>query len=86
MENNKVTIEQIRNLLDEATVEEHIFHNKELLLSFKLKCGFTVTGRAAVVDPANFKLDMGRKFAREDAENQMWKLEGYRLQWKLFEQ
>jgi hypothetical protein len=28
----------------------------------------------------NFDLEIGRKVAREDAENQLWKLEGYLLQ------
>lgn len=83
---NKITPDQIKALLDEAETQEHIFHGKELIVSYKLKCGFTVSGRGACVDPSNFDLEIGRKVAREDAENQMWKLEGYRLQWKLFEE
>lgn len=81
---NKVTKEQIEKLLNEAETEEHIFWNKELQVSYKLECGFTVTGRAACVDPKNFDLEFGRKIAREKAEDQLWALEGYRLQWDLY--
>lgn len=77
---NKVTPEKIKALLDNAETQETIFWNKELVVSFKLESGFTVTGRGACVDPKNFDIELGRKVAREDAENQLWKLEGYRLQ------
>ncbi len=83
---NSVTIEQLYALLDEAEVQEHVFWDKELLVSYRLKCGFTVTGRAAVVDPSNFDIEKGRSIALNDAVDQLWKLEGYRLQWKLYEE
>lgn len=82
--NNRVTQEQIDKLLDEAEVQKAVFWDKELNISYKLKCGFTVTGRAACVDPANYDEVIGEKYAREDAANQLWKLEGYRLQWCLY--
>lgn len=80
---NKVTQERINHLLDTAQTQEHIFWGKELVVSYQLESGFTVTGRAACVDPANFNLAIGHQVAREDAENQMWVLEGYRLQLAL---
>lgn len=81
----KVSQEQIDELLNNAETQEHIFWDKELAVSYKLKNGFTISGRGACVDPANFNIDIGRQVAREDAENQLWKLEGYLLQQKLFE-
>lgn len=84
MDNNRVTQEQIDKLLDEAEIQKAVFWNKELNVSYKLKCGFTITGRAACVDPANYDEAVGEKYAREDAANQLWKLEGYRLQWRLY--
>lgn len=78
-----VTQEQVESLIDLAERQEHIFWEKELVVSYKLLSGFTVTGRAAVVDPANFDIEIGRKYAREDAINQLWRLEGYVLQLKL---
>lgn len=47
--------------------------------------GDTVTGRSACVDPANFDVEIGRKYCREDAIKQMWLLEGYLLQNQLHE-
>ena len=83
---NTVTKEQIGALLDEADKEERIFWDKELCVSYKLKCGFTILGRAACVDPRNFDIQIGRMYAREDAENQLWMLEGYMLQNKLYQE
>ncbi len=82
---NKVTQEMINALLDSAEVEEHVFWGKELIVSYKLvdRGGFTVTGRGACVDPANFDLEIGRQVARQDAENKLWQLEGYLLSVKL---
>ncbi len=82
---NSVTQEQINSLLDTADTQEHIFWGKELVVSYRLPNGFTVTGRAACVDPANFDLEIGRKIARESVEHQLWQLEGYRLQIELNE-
>lgn len=88
LNSNTVTQEQIDQLLDEADIEEHIFHNKVLVAdySFPSRGGFTITGRAACVDPANFDLEIGRKVARADVAKQLWQLEGYLLQQKLARQ
>ena len=83
---NSVTIEQIDKLLDEADTQEATFWGKEHIVSYKLKNGFTILGRAACVDPANFDLEVGRKLARKQVIDQLWGFEGYLLQQKLFEQ
>lgn len=83
--NNRVTPEQIKSLLDNSETQEAIFWEKELVVSHKLSSGFTILGRAACVDPANFNIEIGRRIAREDVESQLWQLEGYLLQNKLFE-
>lgn len=75
---------QLDKLLQESTTEEIIFHGKELVISFKLPCGFTVAGRSAVVNPEKFDLNIGRLLSYEDAIRQLWLLEGYRMQWKLY--
>jgi hypothetical protein len=82
---NRVTPEQITALLDEAHIEEYTFHGKVLVADYQFpsRNGFTITGRAACVDPANFDLEIGRKIARADVEKQLWQLEGYLLQQKL---
>ena len=48
-----------------------------------MKNGFTVIGKAAPADAANFDADLGKKFAREDAIRQIWPLEGYALRDRL---
>ena len=82
---NRVTQEEITALLDNAETQEHIFWDKELVISYKLASGFTIAGRAALVDPANFDLEIGRQRARRDAEKQLWQLEGYRKQLEVLE-
>lgn len=47
------------------------------------KTGFTVVGKSAPVDPANFDPELGRRFAREDALRQLWPLEGYLMKQRL---
>lgn len=78
MTENRVTQAEIDALLDLAQTQEHVFWEKELVVSYRLPCGFTVLGRGACIDPANFDLEIGRKVARDDAANQLWQLEGYR--------
>lgn len=80
---NTVTQERINQLLDSAETQEHVFWSKELIVSYRLSSGFTISGRAACVDPANFDLDKGRAIARKDAEQQLWQLEGYLLQHRI---
>jgi hypothetical protein len=80
---NTVTQEQIDALLNSAETEECIFWGKEIVVSYKLPSGFTVLGRAACVDPANFDPEIGRDMARKDVASQLWKLEGYVLQLRL---
>ena len=86
MNSNRVTQEEITALLNAAQTQEHTFWDKELVVSYKLVSGFTIAGRGACVDPANFNLEIGRQVARRDAESQLWQLEGYRKQLELFMQ
>jgi len=48
-----------------------------------LKNGFTIVGKSACASPENFDAELGRKIARQDAVNQIWPLEGYRLRSQL---
>ena len=44
-----------------------------------LKNGFTVTGESACASPENFDAEIGRKIARQNAEQKIWPLMGYAL-------
>lgn len=50
-----------------------------------LKNGFTVTGESACASPENFDADIGRKIARQNAEQKIWPLMGYELKQRLHE-
>lgn len=45
--------------------------------------GYAVMGESACVSPANFDVDIGRRYAREDAKRKIWALEGYALRNQL---
>jgi hypothetical protein len=51
-----------------------------------LENGYTIKGLSACVDPAEFDLNLGRKYAFEDAFKQIWALEGYLLAERLHEE
>jgi hypothetical protein len=76
---NRVTQDQINALLDSAHTEEAILHGKVLVVDYQFpsRAGFAITGRGAVIDPANFDIEIGRKVCRENAMHQLWQLEGY---------
>jgi hypothetical protein len=44
-----------------------------------LRNGFNVVGQSACVDPRNFDEAIGRTYARKNAVQQIWQLEGYAL-------
>ena len=48
-----------------------------------LKNGFTVTGESACASPENFNAEIGRKIARQNAEQKIWPLMGYVLKEKI---
>lgn len=45
--------------------------------------GFALVGKSAPADAENFNLELGRKFAKEDAIRQMWPLEAYALRERM---
>lgn len=51
-----------------------------------LRNGFTVTGESACASPENFDAEIGRKIARQNAEQKIWPLMGYALKQKLHDQ
>lgn len=72
--------------LDESSIAMHDSLRVLTLCVIVTRNGFTVIGKAAPADPANFNPGLGRKFAREDAVRQLWPLMGYALRDRLLEQ
>jgi hypothetical protein len=50
-----------------------------------LKNGFTVTGESACASPENFDAEIGKRIARQNAEQKIWPLMGYALKQDLYE-
>lgn len=59
---------------------------KVMVCELTLRNGYTVRGEAATVSKANFNEDIGRKVSRENAVREIWQLEGYLLQQRLFDE
>lgn len=80
----RVTPERIKQVV--TRVEFHVFADSTLTVCvLTLQNGFTVVGKSACASPANFNQELGERIAREDAERQIWPLEGYVLRQKIFE-
>lgn len=81
-----VGVELDAGLIDEASGTRT--HESLGMLTFcvlVLKNGFTVTGESACASPENFDAEIGRKIARQNAEQKIWPLMGYHLKQKLSE-
>jgi hypothetical protein len=50
-----------------------------------LENGFTVRGESAVVDPANFILEIGQNIAFTHAVDKIWEVEGYLMQERKYQ-
>lgn len=48
-----------------------------------MKNGFTIIGKSAPASAENFNAELGKKFAFEDAQRQLWPLMGFALRDKL---
>ena len=78
-----VTIERLESLIVKV---DYSNNGKTTTCILHLKNGFQVVGFSGVVDVTNFNQELGEKYAYENCINKLWELEGYRLQWQLFEQ
>ena len=77
---NTVTIEKIENIiLKEDYIKVGL---KTVIAVLTLKNSFEIIGTSACVDTNNFDFEIGKKYAREKAIDQIWMLEGYLLQSK----
>lgn len=79
---HKVTIELIESKIKG---ESYLVlpDGRTTLCILNMENGYTIKGLSACVDASNFDLQIGRKFAREDAVRQIWPLEGYLLAQRL---
>ena len=80
MSNIKVTAEKIQKMMQNAKTQVYTAFDKCTIVAMQFENGFILTASSACVDPANYDAKMGVKYAKEDIESQLWKLEGYALQ------
>lgn len=78
------------NKLSQEDIESAIVSEEYTKMGMKttvclltLRNGFEIVGTSGCVDPLNFDEAIGRKFAKEQAVDKIWMLEGYKLQCSL---
>jgi Phage protein (N4 Gp49/phage Sf6 gene 66) family len=64
----------------------HFEGTMQTVCCLTLTNGYTVVGSSACADPANFREDLGRDLAYDDACNEVWALLGFRLRENLYQQ
>lgn len=83
MNENRVTQEQIDELMNGADVEVKTVFRKCTTVVMRLANGFVLTESSACVDPENYDQEMGKQICYKRIEDKLWELEGYALQKQL---
>jgi len=81
---NTLSKEDILNKIKKRTYTR-LPSGKVIICELTLENGFAVTGKSAVVDIANFDQKIGESIAYENAVSQIWAIEGYLLQEKIYQ-
>ena len=58
--------------------------DKTTVVLFNTKTGFTFCEASACVDPNNYNLELGRRYAKEKAIDKLWGHLGFVLQWAKY--
>lgn len=80
---NRITLEHIESQVESVEYVRPAKASYMTIAVVIMKNGYVVVGKSAPADPENFNLELGEKFAREDAIRQVWPLMGYALRDKL---
>lgn len=71
----------------DMTVKSASFHvfpgTNHTVCCLTLKNGFTIVGESSCIDPLEFRKDIGKSWAYDDAKRKVWQLEGYLLKDRL---
>ena len=86
---NTVTQQQIDALLEKAEIDEQIISfaifQKTLVTSYKLENGWQIVEKVDLIDPAG-SIEIARKITRDKVSSELWELERYLLQNRLYEE
>lgn len=80
MSNITITSEQVDAILNSSVIEDKKIGLKTTVVVATFKSGFVIVESSSCVDPENYDHEIGRKICLERIKNEIWKLEGYRLQ------
>nr|WP_233115725.1 Gp49 family protein [Aggregatibacter actinomycetemcomitans] len=78
----KLTYEHIKSVIKST---EYVQVGVLTICVLTLQNGFTVTGESACLSLATYDAEIGRKIARNNAEDKVWQLEGYLAKQRMFE-
>lgn len=78
----KLTYEHIQSVIKSV---EYVQVGVLTICVLTLQNGFIVTGESACLSLATFDAEIGRKIARDNAEDKIWQLEGYLAKQWMFE-
>ena len=85
MNGKSVTMPDIVNKI--AKTEYFVIPDTTVTIcNITMKNGFSVRGESACVDPTNFNIAIGEKYAYENAFDKIWQLEGYLLKQRMYEE
>lgn len=76
----------LASMVGKIVNEEYIYPSSiphMTLCVVTMRNGYAVVGKSAPADSENFNIELGKKFAYEDAVRQLWPLEGYALREQL---
>lgn len=74
--------------IDKAIIGEtytNLPNGRSVACQLTLTNGYTVEGVSSCVSVENFNQEIGNKIAKDNAREEIWKLEGYLLKQRLYE-
>lgn len=77
--------ETIDKILEESEIIVETKFDKVTVVIVKLKNGFTFVEGCGCVDPANYSEEIGKEICLDRITNELWKVEGYKLQCEVGE-
>lgn len=84
MNSNTVTAEMIDKIVEATEFKTQTVYGKTTIVSAKLPNGFVITESSSCVDPANYNENIGFSLCKAKIVSEIWKLEGYKLQDKIY--
>lgn len=84
---NRVTItkEQVDNLIASSKINDVKMGEKTTVVTLTLPNGFVIVESSSCVHPENYDHELGKEICLKHAVDQIWKLEGYRLQCEIYD-